>query len=192
MDSFGIRKLVSYREVVRADMGRPVDPPLVKAVVAAVIANPYAGRFVEDLSEAVAWSPELGTLLGGEAVSVLGEPPRSYGKAGIAGVAGEQEHAVMFITTLFGDALRAAVGGGAAWISSTSAVAAAGAAITVPLAHKDALYVRDQYDAIELRVPDAPRPDEVVVAVAVANRGRPHHRLGGLRAEDVVGADGLR
>ncbi len=161
-------------------------------VVAAVVHNPYAGRYVEDLSEAVAFSPALGAELGRLAVEALGTPAVSYGKGAIAGIGGEQEHAVMFITTPFGDALRAAVGGGRAWISSTSIVAAAGTPMTVPLADKDALFVRERYDAVTLYPGDAPRPDEVVVAVALASRGRPNHRLGGLAPHEVQGEDGLR
>jgi hypothetical protein len=123
-------------------------------------------------------------LLGGRAA-------QSYGKGGIAGVAGEQEHVVACVTTVFGNALRDAVGGGAAWISSATKVGAAGAALDLPLAHKDALYVRSHYDAITLSVPDAPRPDELLIAVAVASGGRVHHRTGGLAAADIAG-DGLR
>jgi hypothetical protein len=176
----------------RSAEGISADVPLRKAVIGAVIANPYAGRYVEDLSEAVEWSVGLGTMLGKVAVEALDAPVQSYGKGGIAGTAGAQEHAVMFVTTPFGDALRDAVGGGAAWISSASLVGAPGTPLTIPLAHKDALYVRDHYDAATLYPGDAPLPDEVVVAVAVANRGRLNARLGGLLAVDIVGEDGLR
>lgn len=191
MSEFAIRKLLTAAEEERSSEGRPAAEPLRKVVVAAVVSNPYAGRYVEDLSEAVDWSVGLGELLGAAAMDALGEPVLSYGKGGIAGTAGAQEHAVMFVTTAFGDAVRRAVGGGAAWISSASAVAAAGTPLTVPLAHKDALYVRDHYDAVTLHPGDAPRPGEVVVALAVANRGRLNARLGGLKAEQVTGRDGL-
>ena len=130
-------------------------------------------------------------MLAGAAVEALGEPAVSYGKGGIAGTAGSQEHVVAFVTTPFGNALRDAVGGGAAWVSSATLVGGPGTPLTIPLAHKDALYVRDNYDAMTLFPGDAPHPDEVVVAVAVANRGRLHARLGGLAAADVVGRDGL-
>ena len=172
--------------------GIAADVPLRKVVVAAVIENPYVGRYEADLSEAVDWSVGFGTRIGEMACDALGEPVQTYGKGGIAGVNGAQEHAVAFVTTPFGNAFRDAVGGGAAWISSASIVGAAGTPLTLPLAHKDALYVRDNYDAVTLYPGDAPRPDELVIAVAVANRGRLNSRLGGLSAADVVGDDGLR
>lgn len=191
-ERFTIRKVLTQASETRSEAGRATEPPLRKVVAAAVVSNPFAGRYVADLSPAVEFSPGLGTLLGELAVDALGASAMSYGKAGIAGTAGEQEHAVMFITTPFGDALRACVGSGAAWISSATLVAGPGVPITIPLAHKDALYVRDHYDAVTLYPADAPRPDEVVVAVAVASGGRPNHRLGGLRADEIVGVDGLR
>ena len=172
--------------------GITADVPLRKAVVAAVIENPFVDRYAEDLSGAVEWSVGLGTRMGEMAVDALGEAVQAYGKGGIAGVNGAQEHVVAFVTTPFGNALREAVGGGAAWISSASIVGSAGTPLTLPLAHKDALYVRDNYDAVTLYPGDAPRPDEIVVAVAAANRGRLNSRLGGLKAGDVVGDDGLR
>lgn len=192
MSGFAIRRVITQVHEDRSAEGRDADVPLRKVVAAAVVANPYAGRWVDDLGAAVEWSVGLGTDLGGRAAEALGEPVLSYGKGGIAGTAGSQEHAVMFVTTPFGDALRAAVGGGAAWISSATVVGAPGTLLTIPLAHKDALYVRDHYDAVTLYPGDAPHPDEVVVAVAVANRGRLGARLGGLPATDVVGEDGLR
>ncbi len=172
--------------------GITADVPLRKVVVAAVLENPYIGGYEQDLSAAVEWSVGFGTRIGAMACDALGEPVQAYGKGGIAGVDGAQEHAVAFVTTPFGNAFRDAVGGGAAWISSASIVGAAGTPLTLPLAHKDALYVRDNYDAVTLYPGDAPRPDELVIAVAVANRGRLNSRLGGLSAADVVGDDGLR
>jgi len=192
MSNFTIRRFITQVWEERFREGRGVDPPLRKAVVAAVLENPFAGRYEEDLSPAVEWSPKLGSLLGGMAVAALAGPALSYGKGGIAGTNGSQEHAVMFVTTPFGDALREAVGGGKAWISSATIVGAAGMPLTLPLAHKDALFVRDHYDAVTLYPGDAPAPDEIVVAVAVANRGRPHARLGGLRADEISVGDGLR
>ncbi|MEO3855732.1 amino acid synthesis family protein [Acrocarpospora sp. B8E8] len=191
MGEFTIRRFVTQVTEDRSCEGVPADRPLRKVVVGAILDNPFAGRYVEDLSPAVDWSPELGALLAGLAVRALGEPALSYGKGGIAGTGGVQEHVVAFITTPFGDALRKAVGGGAAWVSSATCVGAAGTPLTIPLAHKDALYVRDHYDAVTLFPADAPLPGEVLVAVAVANRGRLNARLGGLAAADVAGRDGL-
>jgi hypothetical protein len=192
MTDFAVRKLLTQIHEDRSSEGVVADVPLRRVVVAAVVGNPFAGAYVEDLGAAVEWSVGLGTMLGTAGAEALGEPVLSYGKGGIAGTDGSQEHAVMFVTTPFGDALREAVGGGAAWISSATVVGAPGTPLTIPLAHKDALYVRDHYDAVTLHPGDAPRPDEVVVAVAVANRGRLGARLGGLRASEVVGKDGLR
>lgn len=193
MTAFTVRTVLTHVVEERSREGRDADVPLRKVVVGAVLNNPYAGRYVEDLSGAVEWSPQLGTMLGELAVKTLEEPALSYGKAGLAGLAGSQEHAVMYITTPFGNALREVVGGGKAWISSATAVGPPGTPLTVPLAHKDALYVRDHYDAVTLHPPsDAPLPDEVLVAVAVANRGRLNARLGGVRPDQITGEDGLR
>lgn len=191
-DEFSIREVFSQISEIRSEAARKASFPLRKVVVAAVVSNPYAGQYVEDLSGAVEFSSGLGKMLGDLAVAALGAPVESYGKGGIAGLNGEQEHAVMFLTTTFGDALREAVGGGRAWISSATIVASPGTPLTIPLAHKDALYVRANYDAVTLYPSDAPRSDEVVVAAAVANKGRLNHRLGGLAASEIQGLDGLR
>ncbi len=189
---YSVRGWISQIEEIHHAGGPAVDQPLVKAAVGVVIANPFAGAWVEDLSPLTAPSARLGTELGRRALALLGgRPAHSYGKGGIAGTAGEQEHVVACVTTVFGDALREALGGGAAWISSATKTGAAGTAIDIPLAHKDALYVRSHYDAVTFRAPDGPRPDELLIAVAVASGGRVHHRVGGLRVEDAVG-DGVR
>ena len=106
----------------------------------------------------------------------------SYGKAALVGLAGEQEHAVACITSPFGDALRQAMGGGRAWVSSFTKRCAAGEAVDVPLAYKDEIWVRSHYDGITVRVPDAPGHGEIVVIAAVASGGRMHERLGGMTA----------
>lgn len=192
---FDIRGFRTQITEERIAEGRTADVPLRKVALGVIIANPFVSGpdqpYVEDLSAAVEWSVGLGTMLGEMAVEALGEPVMSYGKGGIAGVNGAQEHVISFITTPFGNALRDAVGGGAAWISSASIVGAPGTPLTIPLAHKDALYVRDHYDAVTLYPGDGPRPNEVLVAVAVANRGRLNARLGGLAAADIEGTDGL-
>jgi hypothetical protein len=188
LEAYQIRKWVSLTEEINHDGGEPLAQPMLRAAAGVIIANPFAGRYVEDLAALQDPSAALGTALGERAVALLkGRPAVSYGKGGIAGVNGEQEHVVACITTLFGDALRAAVGGGEAWVSSASKVAAAGTPLDIPLAHKDALYVRAQYDAITFAVPDGPRPDELLIVVADASAGRPPHRVGGLNAEDIKG-----
>jgi hypothetical protein len=189
---YEVRKWIGIVEEVVHDGGPPQGSPLLKAAVAAVIRDPFAGRFEADLSALTAPSPALGTELARRArLLVGGADIESYGKGGIAGVASEQEHVVACITTPFGDALRAGVGGGSAWISSVTKVGGAGEPLDLPLAYKDALYVRSHYDAITLRIGDAPRPDELVIAIAVATAGRPHHRVGGLAVAEAVG-DGVR
>jgi hypothetical protein len=166
--------------------------PLRKVAVAAVVENPYAGQQVEDLRPMIAASEGLGR----EMAKVLGEAlgpyvVQSYGKAGIAGLAGEQEHANALLTTTFANPLREVVGGGKAWISSFTKRAAPGVPIDVPLACKDALYVRSHYDGMTIALPDAPWPDEIAVIFCVANRGRIGARVGGLKFEDMKGEDGL-
>lgn len=180
-----IRKVWTQVEEIRLAAGAADDGgPLRKVAACAVIANPFAGKgFVADLGEIVEASGELGTLLGSRAVAVLDAPVESYGKGAVAGLAGEQEHANAVLTSVFGDALRGAVGGGAAWITSVTKVGATGCSIDVPLAYKDEIWVRSHYDAIEVRIADAPAPDELVVIAAVTNRGRINARLGGKSIE---------
>jgi hypothetical protein len=189
---YEVRKWFGAVEEVVHDGGAPADSPLLKAAVGVIIRNPFAGCFEEDLSPLTQPSPALGTELARRArLLVGGAEIQSYGKGGIAGVAGEQEHVVACITTPFGDALREGVGGGAAWISSATKVGSAGEPLDLPLAYKDALYVRSHYDAMTIRISDSPRPDELLIAIAVATGGRLHHRVGGLAAADAIG-DGVR
>jgi len=187
-----IRKIVTLIDEERSESGIIADKPLRKVAVAAVIRNPYAGSHTENLNEAIKWGAELGHMLGEKAVRALEDRPESYGKGGIVGINGEIDHAHMFLTTTMADALREAVGGGKAWITSSGKKGLPGTPIDIPLAYKDALYVRSHYDTMEVRIPDAPLPDEVVAIVVVTNRGRLNFRLGGLRKEDAKGFDGLR
>jgi len=192
---YHVRKWFTHVEDVLAnETGQAADGPAVRRiVVAAAVHNPYAGRFSEDLSDIVAKSAELGHEVGRRAVEAAdGEPIQSYGKACVVGTLGEYEHGNAFLTQVFADPVREAVGGGKSWVPSTGKVGAAGAVIDIPLAHKDALYVRSNYDTISIGFGDAPRPDEVVIAFAFASRGRLHARLGGLTAAEVRGKDGLR
>lgn len=186
-----VRKIVTIIEDGLVEAGIPVDTPYRKVAVAAVVSNPYAGRFSEDLSDIVDDSVDLGNLLSARLVEAMAGPIQSYGKASLVGLNGEVEHGHAFLTTPAADRLREAVGGGKAWIQSTGKRGAAGTAIDVPLAFKDALKVRSHYDTITVAVGDAPEPDEVLIIVAAANRGRPNFRLGGLRLEDVKGDNGL-
>jgi hypothetical protein len=185
--AYEIRKWFSLVEEIRHEGGQPGDQPLLRAAAAVVIRNPFAGTFAQDLSQLTNPSAALGDELAARARALLGgRAVESYGKGGIAGVNGEQEHVVACITTVFGNALRDGVGGGKAWISSATKTGGAGEPLDIPLAYKDALYVRSHYDAVTLRIPDSPRPNELVIAVAVASGGRVHQRVGGLTKEEAV------
>lgn len=182
---FHIRRFIGVVEEIWHEGGPVTGEPLLKAAVGVVIKNPFAGTYTEDLSALTDPSPALGTELGRRAVALLGgRAVESYGKGGIAGLDGEQEHVVACVTTVFGNAFREAVGGAEAWISSTTKTAAAGTPLDIPLAFKDEVYVRSHYDAITMRVEDAPRPDELLICVAVATGPRPHHRVGGMSAAE--------
>jgi amino acid synthesis protein len=187
-----IERLLSFVEHQDAAGDDSSNLPLRKAAAVAVVENPYAMRHVEDLRPLIDASRELGGTLAEAALAALGPyPVQSYGKGGIVGLSGEQEHANALITTTFADPLRAAVGGGKAWISSFTKRAAPGASIDIPLACKDALYVRSHYDGMTITLPDAPLPHQIAVIVCIANRGRLRARVGGLRYEDIRGEDGL-
>jgi hypothetical protein len=193
--SANIRKLVVQVDETRKEMGQAIEPPTRRAVAIAVIENPYAGRYSESLDELIAIGEELGALLGQKAVAALGiEPGRaqSYGKAAIVGEAGELEHAAAILHPKLGAPLRVAVEKGAALVPSAKKRGTLGTAIDVPLGHKDAAFVRSHFDAVEARVSDAPRANEIVVAVAVTDSGRPLPRIGGLQVSEIKGEDGLR
>ncbi|BEP65713.1 MULTISPECIES: amino acid synthesis family protein [unclassified Variovorax] len=190
-----IRKLVIQVDETRKEMGQDVTPPTRRAVAIAVIENPYAGRYSENLDELIAIGEELGALLGQKAVKALGIEPgqaQSYGKAAIVGERGELEHAAAILHPKLGAPLRVAVEKGAALVPSAKKQGTLGTAIDVPLGHKDAAFVRSHFDAVEARVSDAPRANEIVVAVAVTDSGRPLPRIGGLQVSEIKGEDGLR
>ena len=193
--SANIRKLVVQTDETRKEMGKAIEPPTRRAVAIAVIENPYAGRYSESLDELIAIGEELGALLGQKAVQALGIEPRqaqSYGKAAIVGESGELEHAAAILHPKLGAPLRVAVEKGAALVPSAKKRGTLGTAIDVPLGHKDAAFVRSHFDAVEARVSDAPRANEIVVAVAVTSSGRPLARVGGLQVSEIKGEDGLR
>jgi hypothetical protein len=193
--SANIRKIIVQVDEIHQEMGRPVSPPTRRALAMAVIANPYAGRYSENLDELIAIGEELGALLGQKCVQALGIAPgqaQSYGKAAIVGEAGELEHAAAILHPKLGAPLRVAVEKGAALVPSAKKRGGMGTTIDVPLGHKDAAFVRSHFDAMEARVSDAPRAQEIVVAVVVTDSGRPLPRIGGLQAQDIQGQDGLR
>lgn len=191
---YRIRKwYAQVEETLANETGVPADgEPVRKVVIAAAVANPYAGKFSEDLSELIGRSDELGAEVGRRLRAIIGDiPVLSYGKACLVGAAGEYEHGNALLTQFAADPVRQAIGGGKSWVPSTGKVGAPGASIDIPLAHKDALYVRAHYDTVTASFTDSPRADEILVIWAFATRGRLHARLGGLAAADVVGADGL-
>ena len=173
-----VRKTLFVKEVVETDgHGEPCDP-ITRVVAMAVVKNPFAGKFVEDLSPLFDISGALGEKLMGDAVAMLGAEPVSYGKAAIVGVDGDLEHGGATIHPKLSKPMRAAVGGGAALIPSNAKVAAAGTAIDLPLGHKDEAWSFDHFDTITVMVGDAPRADEIVICMGVADGGRPHPRVG--------------
>jgi len=187
-----IRKIVTYSEEILMDGGKAVEKPIKKVVCAAVIKNPYAGEYVEDLSKLIEWGEVLGKILTEKAVEVLKDNVESYGKAGIVGAKGELEHVAAILHPKLGAPMREAVGGGKAIIPSSKKYGCMGTPLDIPLHYKDAAFVRSHFDAVTISISDAPRDDELVIAVAVTNGGRPHPRVGGLRKEEVKGIDGLR
>jgi hypothetical protein len=190
-----IRKIVVITDEVHSEQGQSVSPPTRRAAAVAVIANPFAGRFVQDLGELMDIGEELGGLLGEKAVAALGVSPQqieSYGKAALVGENGELEHAAAILHPKLGKPLRAAVEKGAALVPSSKKRGGMGTPLDVPLGHKDAAFVRSHFDGIEVRVNDAPRADEILVAVAVTDSGRPIPRVGGLQKSEIKGEDGLR
>jgi hypothetical protein len=181
-------------ETVTTELGAAADgDTLWKHAVAVVVQNPYAGRFTKDLSLLVEPSVKLGGEMAGRLLALCGSRTiEGYGKAAVVGVEGEYEHGNALLTTAFADPIRDMIGGAKAWIPSTGKRGGPGTTIDVPLAHKDALYVRSHYDTCSLSFSDAPGPREIAAIFAVATRGRLHARLGGLTAGDVIGDDGLR
>ena len=184
-----VKKWLGFVEHTEAPQG---EAPLRKVAIVAVVANPYAGRYVADLQPLIDASAELGRQMAERAAqAMLPYLAMGCGKGGIAGTAGEQEHVNALLTTTFAIPLREVLGGGKAWISSMTKRGAPGTSIDIPFNHKDALYVRSFYDGISLTLHDAPAADEIALIVGLANRGRIGARVGGLRPEDVKGADGL-
>jgi len=190
-----IRKIVTVVEETVTEMGRPVTPPTRRAAAVAVIENPFAGRYVDDLTELFEIGEELGALLAAKAVAALGiegSRAESYGKAAAVGENGELEHAAAILHPKLGTPVRRVLGKGAALIPSSKKRGGPGVALDIPLGHKDAAYVRSHFDGMEVRIADAPRAGEIVVAVAVTDSGRPLPRVGGLKTSEIKGEDGLR
>ena len=190
-----IRKIVTFVDETLTEQDRKVDPPLRRAAAVAVIENPYAGTYQEDLSLLIDIGEELGGLLAERAVAALGIPGndvQSYGKAAVVGENGELEHAAAILHPKLGTPFRMVLGKGAALIPSSKKRGGLGVALDIPLGHKDAAFVRSHFDGMEVRINDAPRANEIVVALAVTTGGRPLPRVGGLKVSEIKGEDGLR
>jgi hypothetical protein len=190
-----IRKLVTVLDENHSELGRPVAPPIRRAAAVAVIANPFAGTYQDDLSELIEIGEELGELLGRQALAALGiagEAVQGYGKAAAVGEDGELEHAAAILHPKLGAPLRKLIGKAPALIPSSKKRGGLGLVLDIPLGHKAAAYVRSHFDGMEVRISDAPRAGEIVVAVALTSGGRPLPRVGGLSHAEVKGEDGLR
>src|SRR6202040_55711 len=190
-----IRKIVTVVEETLLEMGQTVTPPTRRAAAIAVIENPFAGKYVEDLNPLIAIGEELGELLAARAVAALGiegTRAQSYGKAAAVGENGELEHAAAILHPKMGTPVRKTLGKGAALIPSSKKRGGPGVALDIPLGHKDAAFVRSHFDGMEIRINDAPRADEIMVAIAVTDSGRPLARVGGLKKSEIKGEDGLR
>lgn len=188
-----IRKIVTAIEELFSEAGRPANPPLRRVAVTAVCRNPCAGHYVEDLKPLIDGSEVIGRRISALAAE-LTKPHRieTYGKGAVVGIGGEVEHAEAVLTTVFGDTMRAAAGGGKAWICHMAKRGLPGGTIDIPLAHKDALTIRSHYDTMVVHIPDAPMPDEIAITVVFGSRGRPGHRIGGHSVDKMIGEDGLR
>ncbi len=190
-----IRKIATFVEETQREMDREISPPTRRAAAVAVIENPCAGKYVEDLSELMAIGEELGEMLTARAVAALvigGPAVESYGKAAAVGENGELEHAAAILHPKLGTPVRRVLGKGAALIPSSKKRGGLGVVIDIPLGHKDAAFVRSHFDGMEVRIPDAPRANEIIVAIAVTDSGRPLPRVGGLTKDQIKGDDGLR
>ena len=190
-----IRKLVTTVDEIHSEMGKSISPPTRRAAAIAVIQNPFAEFYQENLEDLMIIGEQLGSLLGKRCIEALGIKPseaESYGKAALIGENGELEHGAALLHPRMGAPLRREVGKGAALVPSSKKRGSMGDTLDIPLGHKDAAYIRSHFDSMEVRVNDDPRANEILVAIAITDSGRPLPRVGGLKAEEAEGNDGLR
>ena len=190
-----IRKMVTVVDEIHYEMRQQINPPTRRAAAIAVIENPFADKYVEDLEMLMQIGEELGAILGKRCIKALGIKPsaaQSYGKAALIGENGELEHGAAILHPRMGAPLRKEVETGAALVPSSKKRGSMGDSLDIPLGHKDAAYVRSHFDGMEVRVNDAPRANEILVGIAVTESGRPLPRVGGLSADAAAGKDGLR
>lgn len=186
-----IRRSFAILEERTEEAGRKAERPLRRVAAVAVVENPFAGRYVDDLKPMIDGSVELGHEMAALALRAFGQHEvQSYGKGGIVGLNGEQEHANALLTTAFANPIRDAIGGGDAWISSFTKKGGPGTLIDIPMNHKDDVYVRSHYDGMTVMLPDAPMPDEVAVIFCIASGGRLNARVGGLTHDEVIARKG--
>lgn len=173
-----IRKTIILRETTLKEMGQSLRVPINKVAGLAVVKNPFAGRYEADLTPMFEIGKVVGELLVGELVGLLEAPAVSYGKGAIVGLAGEVEQGGACVHPMLGKPMRAAIGGGKAVIVSNVKVAPAGTPLDLPLGHKDEVFSFDHFDTMTVSIADAPRPDEIVVVLVLADAGRPFPRCG--------------
>lgn len=189
-----VRKIVTALEEIRHDGGPPLATPLKKAWVAAVIRNPFAGRYEPEITGMMEELKPLGLECSKRLVAALGGDVKAieaYGKGSLIGADGEIEHGALWHVP-GGYAMRELLGKALAIVPSSAKVGALGASIDIPIHHKDACYVRSHFDAITVQVPDSPRGNEMMFVLAMTTGGRPHARVGGLKASEISKWDGQR
>ncbi len=189
-----VRKIVATAEEIRHDGGPPLNLPVRKAWVAAVIKNPFAGRYEPEIAFMMDELKPLGLECSQRLVAALGgdlKAIEAYGKGSLVGASGEIEHGALWHVP-GGYAMRELLGQALAIVPSAAKLGAMGSSIDIPIHHKDACYVRSHFDAITASVPDAPRADEIMFVLAMTTGGRPHARVGGLSASEISKWDGQR
>lgn len=194
MHEFPIRKIAVTVEEIFHDGGPPAREPRRRAAALAVVKNPFAGRYVEDLQSAMDDLRPLGLMLTDRLIAALGGDAKAidgYGKGAIVGSAGELEHGALWHVP-GGYAMRERLGEAKAIVPSAKKLGGFGARMDVPIGHINAAYVRSHFDAMEVGMPDGPRPEEIVFALVMTCGPRIHDRMGGLKASDIKAWDGLR
>ena len=188
-----VRKLVVSVEEVWHDKGPRLTVPLLRGSCAAVVKNPYAGRYVEDIQPLMEALKPLGREMAVRLVAALGGPGKieAYGKGALIGLAGELEHGALWHVP-GGYGMRDLLPGSHAIVPSVTRIGVAGSPIDIPIHHRVAAYVRSHFDTLEVRVADSPRPDEMLLVIGMTTGPRPHARVGGLRADEITKLDGQR
>ena len=194
MPDVKIRKFLTVIEEIYHEGGKPVAKPLKRGAIVAVIENPFAGSYHEEITGFMKDLEPLGLDMANRLIAALGGDPtivEGYGKGIIVGQAGELEHGALWHAP-GGYAMREVLGGAKAIVPSSKKVGGPGTRLDVPVTHINASYVRSHFDSIEVGVPDGPRANEMAVVLVMTTGPRVHARSGGLKAEDIKGEDGLR